>query len=128
MTVLLVLSSAFAGPAAPTDAVDTFVRAGDARDVSALETVLHPDFRVVAQMPDGVSVLPRATYLSLIQGGKIGGVPRTADYDVVMHQGDLATVKGTLDSAAAHFDCTWTLAKGEGGWTVIQDAVVYSPK
>ncbi|MFK7929725.1 MAG: nuclear transport factor 2 family protein [Myxococcota bacterium] len=128
MTLLLLITSALAGPAVPTDAVESFILAGDSQDVPALEAVLHKDFRVVAQMPDGVSVMPRSQYISLIRGGKIGGVPRTTVFDVVMHSGDLATVKGRLDSSAAHFDCTWTLARGDRGWQVIQDAVAFSPK
>lgn len=127
---LLLLQTALAGspPPEPAAAVEAFVNAGDTRDVTRLEAVLHPDFRVLAQMPDGLSVMDRATYLQLITAGTIGGSPRSRDLDVVMLSGDLATVKGTLDSTAAHFDCTWTLARSAGGWQVVQDAVVYVPK
>ena len=126
--ILHSLLAAAAATPSPVDAVEAFVRAGDRRDVQALEGVMHPDFRVLARMPDGLSVMPRSVYLDLIKGGKIGGVTRETDVDVVLLQGDLATVKGTLDSAAAHFDCTWTVAKTSAGWQVIQDAVVFAPK
>ncbi|MFT4621707.1 MAG: hypothetical protein ACI8PZ_000359 [Myxococcota bacterium] len=79
-------------------------------------------------MPDGVSVLPRAVYLDLIRGGKIGGTPRTASVEVVHVTDDLATVKGTLDSDSAHFDCVWTVARTDGAWRILQDTVVYAPK
>lgn len=124
---LLTLSLAHAG-ADPTIAVRRFVQAGDARDASTLEAVLHPSFRVVAQMPDGLTVMDRPLYLSLMEQKKIGGVPRETTVHTVLLQGDLATVRGTLVSEQAHFDCTWTLAKDGGSWQVLQDAVVFRPR
>ena len=125
--LFLLHSLAHAATNAPLEAVKHFVQAGDLRDLPGLEQVLHPEFRVVARMPDGVSVLPRELYLTLVKGEKIGGVPRKGTYQLVMETQDLATIKGTLDSAAAHFDCTWTVVRGPSGWQVIQDAVVFAP-
>ena len=110
------------------DAVEAFVRAGDGRDLEALEQVLHDDFRVVAQMPSGVSVIDRASYLGLVRGEKIGGEAREQQVHAVMESGDLATVKGSLQSATAAFDCTWSLVKVDGAWRVVQDLVVFRPK
>jgi hypothetical protein len=126
--MFVLLGTALAGSPDALQAVQAFVRAGDERDVASLERVLHDDFRVVVRMPDGLSVMSRDLYVKLVTSGKIGGTPRTADFDVVMLSDDLATVKGSLDSSAAHFDCTWTVANGAAGWQVIQDAVVFAPK
>lgn len=124
---LISLSLAYAG-ADPTIAVRTFVQGGDTRDAAVLEAVLHPSFRVVAQMPDGLKVMDRKVYLSLIDQKKIGGVPRETTLHTVLLQGDLATVRGTLASSAATFDCTWTLARSGDTWQVLQDAVVFRPQ
>ena len=121
-------AAALAGTASPTEAVEAFVAAGDRRDLPALEQILHEEFRVVARMPDGISFMPRALYLGLVRDEKIGGTPRQTTLGAVMPSGDLATVKGSLSSATADFDCTWTLAKTDAGWQVVQDVVVYTPK
>jgi len=125
MTTIL-FSLAHAGD--PTAAVQAFIDAGDARDTRSLERVLHDDFRVLARMPDGLKVMERSLYLDLIKAKKLGGVPRETNVHTVMLQGDLATVRGTLASAKADFDCTWTLARNGESWQVIQDAVVFRPK
>ncbi|MEZ4317467.1 MAG: nuclear transport factor 2 family protein [Myxococcota bacterium] len=128
--LVLLTSAALAGPAFddPKEAVRAFVDAADAQDTAKLEKALHPEFRVVAQMPDGVSVLSRETYVGLVGAKKIGGTPRKQAYDAVVRTGDLATVKGTLDSEAAHFDSTWTVVRTDAGWQVVQDATVFEPK
>ncbi len=113
---------------APAQAVRAYLDAGDTHDVSALKRTTHADFRVVARMPDGLSVLDRDTYVSLIEAKKIGGSPRASSFTAVLNSGDLATVKGTLSSAAAHFDSTWTLARTDEGWKVVQDPTVFAPK
>jgi len=71
---------------------------------------------------------PSSSYLGLIEGGKIGGEARAQEVHAVMTRGDLATVKGTLTSPTASFDCTWSLVRGEGGWQVVQDLVVFEPR
>lgn len=124
---LLALSLAHAGDD-PTIAVRQFVAAGDRRDAQILASVLHPDFRVLARMPDGLQVMDRALYLSLVDQEKIGGVPRETTVHTVLLQGDLATVRGSLASAKADFDCTWTLVRQDDDWRVIQDAVVFRPR
>ena len=132
---LLLHSLAIAGrpdASGATEAVDTllaYIEAGDARDIGAVQRLTHDAFRVVAQMPgaEGPTVMPRKTYLDLLEGGKIGGTPRETQVTVVLHDDAFATIKGTLDSDAAHFDSTWTLVRAEGRWLVVQDSTVFSP-
>ncbi len=124
----LITSLALAGNQPSVDAVHAFVKAGDSKSVAELQTVLHDEFRVVAQMPDGLSVLDKATYIDLIDKGVIGGGKRTAQIDSVITSGPLVTVKGTLTSSDADFDCTWTVVQNDASWQVIQDLVLYTPK
>ena len=120
--------AALASPNEPVDAVRALVQAADAQAVGDLEKVLHADFRVVAQMPSGVSVMTREAYVGLVEAKKIGGKPRKQDLQEVSQSGDIATVRGTLDSEAAHFDSVWTVVRTDKGWQVVQDATVFSPK
>lgn len=117
------------GATEAVDAVLAYVEAGDSRDLRALKSLTHESFRVVARMPgaEEPSVMPRATYLDLLKAGKIGGTPRETQLTAVLHDAVFATVKGTLDSDAAHFDSTWTLVRTEGRWLVVQDTTVFTP-
>jgi len=117
-----------APPAAPAPAVEEVVRsfaaAGDARDLTALQTLLHPGFRVVADMgPGAVSTLDRATYLSLLEQGKIGGGARAVELSEIQVDRNIATVRATLTRTDAVFHTTWTLAQTEQRWQIVQDAV-----
>ena len=124
----LITSLALAGNQPAVDAVNAFVQAGDSKNTAQLQTVLHDEFRVVAQMPDGLSVFDKATYIDLIDTGVIGGGKRATAIDSVIESGPLVTVKGTLTSSDADFDCTWTVVQTDASWQVIQDLVLYTPK
>ena len=56
--------------------INDFQQAVAARDLSSLETLLHPDFRVMANRfreGEGTTLLPRETYLGMMKAEKIGG-------------------------------------------------------
>jgi len=127
-TMLMSTALAAAPAAGPEQAVRAFVDAADTQDVSALQAVLHEDFRVLARMPDGWSMLDRATYLSLIEAGTFGGVKRKTRLDSVQSTGELATVVGSLSSKAATFESSWTVVQVDGAWKVVQDATIFQPK
>lgn len=62
------------------DAVLQFIEAGDSRNLVALDAVLHPEFRVIANQLNGgttTAVINRSDYLALIDSGKLGGDKRT---------------------------------------------------
>ena len=63
------------------EVINSFQQAVATRDIQSLETLLHPDFRVMANRfrgGEGITLLPRETYLSMMKAEKIGGTA----YDV----------------------------------------------
>ncbi len=111
-------------------AVRAFAAAADARDLPALDAILHPDFRVLFTSAgvQGVKTLPRALYLQLAREGKVGGVPREVNVSDMRGRADLAWAEVRLDGAAATFTSVMTLARTDARWLVIEDATVYAPK
>lgn len=108
--------------------VEDFNRAIAANDVTALERVLHPEFRVVANRfptPDATSILPRAVYLKLIADKTIGGTAYTITYhdtNVTKHS---ATVRATLRASESTMHVTFLIIKTpEGVWQIISDMAV----
>ncbi len=103
-------------------AITNFVKGGDTSDVSLLEQVLHPDFRVTNNGfmgKPGITVIDRQTYLSNINAGIFGGLPRTMLIESIDENGKIAMVKLRLESAENYFvsynamvldtDDTWKL-------------------
>lgn len=105
--------------------VERFADAVEARDLTALDQLLHPEFRVIATRfpdPETTSILPRKVYLSMIESEKIGGDP----YDVVVHgitaTDQNATVTATFGGAASDMLLTLLLTQNsEGTWEIISD-------
>ena len=65
--------------AAVNKTIVDFLHAADARDLTQLQTILHPDFRVIANKvlgADKINILPKSSYLNLMEAGKIGGDKR----------------------------------------------------
>lgn len=125
-------SAAVAGESeasAVKDAVTAFAVAGDTQDLAAMTQVLHPEFRVVfvTKGQPGLTVLPRATYLSMLEAGKLGGSPRTVTFGTIDSQDGLAVVHAEMQREGARFHSTLNLAQVDGAWQVVQDAVVFQP-
>ena len=62
--------------------IDNFQQAVATRDLSSLEALLHPDFRVMANRfrgGEGTTLLPRETYLGMMKSEKIGGTAYEVD-------------------------------------------------
>ncbi|MCB9676348.1 MAG: nuclear transport factor 2 family protein [Alphaproteobacteria bacterium] len=123
--VLLISNLAAAADCGPVQAVEAFVKAADTRDADALERLLHPAFRAVVhvQGKEGVDVLDRETWLSLLRAGKIGGTERQASVEAVVQGDGIATVKGRLVAPTMRFDSTWTVTSGPT-CQLVQDATV----
>ena len=115
-----------------TAVVEAFALAAEQHDVAAFETILHPEFRVIATRypnPETTSILPRAVYLQLIGGGKIGGEA----YDVTVHSVNEtkhnATVIATLTGEKTTMDVTLLLTQdAKGAWSIISDFPIITPK
>jgi Putative lumazine-binding len=122
-------ATAAATATAAIDAMRAFARAADRRDATALETLLHPAFRVVFITKPGAAptVIERAQYLQLVRDGKLGGRERTIDIRSVA-AGDGFAVGGLrLAHAAAAFKSTLTLIQVGDDWRLLQEAVIATP-
>lgn len=110
--------------------VERFAEAADARDLDALESVLHPDFRVsfVVKGTAQAQAMDRASYLGLAREGKIGGDRRRVKISSVEVNGELAFVRVRLTGAAAQFESMQTLLLSDGQWRVLNETVLFSPK
>lgn len=113
----------------PVGLVRAFAKAADARDGAALERLLHPEFRVVFNLKGSTesAVLPRATWFSMLEAGKLGGVPRTLTIHSSSAEKGLATVVATLDGASGRFESAFTTLEDAGCRRIVQDAVVFTP-
>ncbi|MFN0251100.1 MAG: nuclear transport factor 2 family protein [Kofleriaceae bacterium] len=110
-------------------AVERFGRAADARDLPALEAVLHADHRVVFAVrgAPSASTLTRAQFLDGFRAGTFGGTPRTARVNAVEVHGALAHAAVVLDGGGAHFDSRLVFVRGAGGWQLVDDATLFTP-
>lgn len=105
-----------------------YVKGADQSDATALEAVLHPDFRsAVNQLfgADGVSVMDKATYLELTKTKKIGGTKRKIEIEQVDINNSIATIKAVLTSDELKFTGYYSLVQDKAGkWWVLQDMPV----
>ncbi|MCO4772653.1 MAG: nuclear transport factor 2 family protein [Deltaproteobacteria bacterium] len=111
-------------------AVEAFKRGGESRDVASLGSVLHEDFRVLFTWTHepGVTRLDKAGYLGLLEAGKIGGTAGTIEFADVQVRDEIAIAEATIVRGDARFESSFTLLRGEQGWTIVQDAVVVEAK
>lgn len=75
--------------------VATFDQATASRDIETLESVLHPDYRVMANRFRGIpgtTLITREAYLKMMEGGKIGGTKYEAEYKQISVTGHTAMV------------------------------------
>ena len=111
--------------AAIQTAVTNFMDYGDQQDAAALEAILHPEFRTVANRLFGaeeVSLMSKDLYLQLIRDKKIGGDERQLYILDLAVVGNNATVKAVFQGATLQFTTFLTLVKStEGDWTIIGD-------
>ena len=87
-------------------AITDFVRGGDNRDITLLEKVLHPEFRVTNNGfmgNPGITIIDKETYLSNIKTGIFGGLPRKMIIESVDCHETIAIVKLHLESSENHF-------------------------
>lgn len=127
--------SLFCASGPPTSAVDrsqlraaleAYVLAGDARDLGAMETIMHPLFRAVVQFKGSpqVNIMSRSDMLGLLKSGKIGGEPRAISFHGVETRGDVGSARATLQSSALRFHALYSFVRENGEWRMIQDSVL----
>jgi hypothetical protein len=108
--------------------IETFTKGADKRDVRALETVLHPSFRVVFAIEGSknpAAVLTRAEYLSMLQEGKIGGKERKLEVDTTKVMGVFGFARVHLDAPGEKFDAELALVReSSGAWKIVHDTTL----
>lgn len=122
-------TAATAAECTATQTVEAFALAADTRDASALELLLHPEFRVVFSMKGSneASVLPRSTWFGMFHQGKIGGVPRSLTVSSASADRGLSVVMATLEGASGRFESVYTVVRDNSGCRILQDAVIFTP-
>jgi len=105
--------------------IELFVTAGDARDTSQLDIVLHDHFRVVANQLMGssaINVLTKDQYLALMSEGKLGGDTRTLDIQSLQIIGKNASAKVKIVGKALTFESFYLLIQdNKGQWQLLHD-------
>jgi Putative lumazine-binding len=110
--------------------IEAFADAADRRDVSALEGMLHPDFRVVFNQKAGgpATQLSRAQYLQLLRDGKIGGKPRAVTVLAVSGVEGFAAASTWMEHDSARFQGMFSLIQRDGRWWLLQETVLMLPR
>ena len=106
------------------EAVQQYISAGDLRNAESLDSILHPQFRVVANQLLGsseVSIITKDQYLQLVRAGKLGGDNRTVEITSVqiIHNNAAVTVK--LKGRVLSFESLYHLSKINNTWQMVED-------
>jgi Putative lumazine-binding len=105
--------------------VNQFAKAGDARDIVQLKTLLHDEFRVAMNRLFGgetVTLLTKVAYIKMMEEGKLGGDNRIVKILSVDITENNAAVKVSLKGKALTFQSYYHLIKNEKGqWQLIND-------
>lgn len=110
--------------------VEAFRKAGDERNLAAIDTLLHRDFRLVAYLgsaTDGV-VMDKTAYIGALKAGKIGGKPRSLKIASMDVRGKHATCRISMESAELKFDNYMQWVQTSTGWQMLNDLTHAVPK
>ena len=106
----------------------TFTEAAEKRDVSQLEAVLHPEFRVVLNRFKGGNnavILSREAYLGMISGGKIGGDHYNVKFKDINVHDHTGAAQVEWKNEKSVFKINFLLVQNEADqWQIISDMPV----
>lgn len=108
-----------------TAVTQSFCTAGDQQDASAMEKLLHPDFRTLFTFGQAgeAAQLPRDQYIEMIRAKKFGGDARTVQIKSTERVSDnVAYVKASLVGKKATLHSLLILVRHQGHWRIYQDA------
>lgn len=112
--------------------IETFATAGAARDLSTLETILHAEFRVLANRlggKDALTIITREQYLNMMEAGKIGGNEVSVRFDKVSIHGHSAAAEVAFVSEATEMQLFILLLQDETqAWKIASDMAVVVPR
>nr|WP_315156367.1 nuclear transport factor 2 family protein [uncultured Flavobacterium sp.] len=113
-------------------AITDFVKGGDNSDTVLLNKVLHKDFRVTSNAfmgTSGVTIIDKEKYLSNIQAGFFGGVPRKMIIENIDVNETIASVKLRLESSENQFVSYNSLVLDtDNEWKIINNLAVVATK
>lgn len=113
-------------------AISSFIKGGDTSDIKLLNDVLHKDFRVSSNNfmgNPGVTLISKEQYLSKIQTGVFGGVPRKMSIESINQNNSIAMVKLRLESSENYFvSYNLLVLDTDGCWKVIDNLAVVEAK
>ncbi|WP_341836508.1 nuclear transport factor 2 family protein [Chitinophaga pollutisoli] len=105
-------------------AIEAFVKAGDNRDVAALENILHPCFQNIQDGffdEKGIFVFSKSDYIDLIRTKRFGGSPRSLVINSMEQSGNMAIAQTTLESAYLIFHSLIICIRDTGDWKIINN-------
>ena len=113
-------------------AIIDFVKGGDNSDVELLDKVLHQDFRVTNNGfmgTSGVTIINKTEYLSKIESGVFGGLPRKMEIEEIDQIGIIASVKLRIESSENDFISYNSLVLDtDNEWKIINNLAVVTAK
>jgi hypothetical protein len=113
-------------------AITNFVKGGDNSDTILLDKVLHSDFRVTNNGfmgTAGVTLINKEKYLTNIQKGVFGGLPRKMEIESIDENGSIAMVKLRLESSENYFVSYNSLVLDtDDEWKLINNLAVVEAK
>ena len=105
--------------------VHAFSEAASEADVTTMDKLLHPEFRVVINQFMGspeVTIMNKTAYLEGMKVGKIGGKPHTLKVESVEVNGHTAVAKAQMSSEAMTMNIHFSVVQNpEGEWSLIED-------
>lgn len=113
-------------------AITDFIKGGDDSDMALLSRVLHPDFRVINNGfmgTPGVTIIDKEKYISNIEAGIFGGLPREMMIESIDASETIAFVKLRLESAENSFvSYNSMVLDANNEWKVINNLAVVKVK
>lgn len=109
-----------------------FVKGGDHCDLKLLDKVLHKDFRVTNNGfmgTAGITIIDKNEYLTKIQKGIFGGLPRKMTIEQLDQNGIIASVKLRIESSENDFFSYNSLVLDtDKQWKIINNLAVVKAK
>lgn len=105
-------------------AIEAFVKAGDNRDVAALESILHPGFQNIQDGffdEKGIYVFSKSDYIELIRTKRFGGSPRSLIINSIEQSDNMAIAQATMESEYLIFHSLIICIRDNGDWKIINN-------
>jgi len=105
-------------------AIEAFVKAGDNRDIAALESILHPGFQNIQDGgfdEKGIFVCSKSDYIELIRTKRFGGSPRSLVINSIEQSDNMAIAQVTLESQLLIFHSLIICVRDDGHWKIINN-------